>query len=193
MSVVERSDALHGSTELAENYKLLESCGEDSVEIMWRRSRANYDMASLTSISKQEKEKYTRAGVALAEAGVKRASSESPGTPVEGLCMKWYAILLGELGGFLSTKEKIANSMIIKENLEGALSRLPKDTTVHTAIGVWCLTVADISWVERKAAALCAAPTPLLMFVCCTPHGFSSVPTHHPLVPNTCGMPNVVR
>ena len=58
-----------------------------------------------------------------------------------------------------SKEEKIANSFVVKESLEGAAEQLPDDSSVQTALGQWCFKVAGISWIERNIAkALFGAP-----------------------------------
>ena len=93
-----------------------------------------------------------RDGLAIAE-GLK------DGRRGGGYALKWYAILLGRLGDFLPTKEKVGNSYKIKESLEGAAELLPEDASVQTALGQWCYKVASISWIERGvASALFGSP-----------------------------------
>jgi len=146
-SLIERADELHAAKDVEGLFDLLS--GEDPTsddEIAWRMARAHHDLAEEIVGDDARKEKLIRDGLAIAEAA--KTSSGS------GLSLKWYAILLGRLGDFLPTKEKVANSFKIKESLEAAAALLPSDPSVQTALGQWCYKVAGISWVERNAAKL---------------------------------------
>ena len=73
---------------------------------------------------------------------------------------KWYAILLGGKGGYVSTKEKIASSFEIKEQAERALELKPGDAATLFLLGRWCYDVSSIGWLARKAAAALFATPP---------------------------------
>ena len=153
--LITRADALHASNSVDELFDLLKDADTKDDEIAWRLARAYHDKAEDSEEAAKDralKEKLLRDGLAVAE-GLK------DGRRGGGYALKWYAILLGRLGDFLPTKEKVGNSYKIKESLEGAAELLPEDASVQTALGQWCYKVASISWIERGvASALFGSP-----------------------------------
>ena len=144
--LISRADELHGSNQVQELFDLLSGEDTSEDEVAWRIARAHHDLAEETVGDDARKEQLLRDGLAIAE-----TAKDSSGS---GYSLKWYAILLGRLGDFLPTKEKVANSYKIKESLEASAVLLPEDSSVQTALGQWCYKVAGISWVERNAAKL---------------------------------------
>ena len=72
--------------------------------------------------------------------------------PENGLAQKWLGVMLGSVGDFQTTKEKIQNSYKVREALDAAYLLRPDDATVALALGQWCLKVAGVSFVERGLA-----------------------------------------
>jgi len=146
LALIGEADALHAAKKPVELFALLKDADTNDVEVAWRVARAHHDMAE-EEPDKAVREQLVRDGLAVAEGALESV-------PDSGLALKWFAILLGRLGDFLPTKEKVANSYKIKDALVTAAELLPEDASVQTAIGQWCLKVAGISWVERNAAKL---------------------------------------
>jgi tetratricopeptide (TPR) repeat protein len=145
-ALLQKADALHAGSRVEELFDCLS--GEDRAddELAWRMARAYHDKAEETVDDDSKREALLREGLTIADESRQRCGS--------GPSLKWYAILLGRLGDFLPTKEKVGNSYKIKEALESAAELLPDDSSVLTALGQWCFKVASISWVERNAAKL---------------------------------------
>eukprot|EP00668_Euglena_longa_P000552 GGOE01000683.1.p1 GENE.GGOE01000683.1~~GGOE01000683.1.p1 ORF type:complete len:235 (+),score=69.05 GGOE01000683.1:103-705(+) len=117
-----------------------------NADLVWRYARACY----LQAEEKEEtewKKTYFEKGLAEARRCVEL-------DPKNGLGHKWVGILLGRTGDFIPTKEKIANAFIIKDCFVKALEQMPSDPTLYHCLGQWCYTVANISWLEKKAASL---------------------------------------
>jgi len=146
LALISAADTLHAAKKPVELFALLKDADTDDVEVAWRVARAYHDMAE-EEPDKAAREQLVCDGLAVAEGALESV-------PDSGLALKWFAILLGRLGDFLPTKEKVANSYKIKDALVTAAELLPEDASVQTAIGQWCLKVAGISWVERNAAKL---------------------------------------
>ena len=146
-ALIARADELHGASEVDALFALLEGADASDDELAWRIARAHHDKAEDSAEvagNAALKEKLLRAGLAIAETAKDASGS--------GYSLKWYAILLGRLGDFLPTKEKVGNSYKIKESLERAAVLLPSDPSIQTALGQWCYKVASISWIERNVA-----------------------------------------
>lgn len=73
--------------------------------------------------------------------------------PTHGECNKWYAIAVGGVNDFVSTKEKIGNGQIFKNHVDYAISVNKNDATLYHLLGRFCDEVSKLSWIERKAAA----------------------------------------
>lgn len=54
---------------------------------------------------------------------------------------KWYGILAGAKGEFLSIKERIQNGKLFKLHIDKALQLKPKDATLHHLLGRFCYEV----------------------------------------------------
>lgn len=54
---------------------------------------------------------------------------------------KWYGILVGAKGEFLSVKERIHNGKLFKAHIDQALKIKPKDATLHHLLGRFCYEV----------------------------------------------------
>ncbi|EOD12366.1 regulator of microtubule dynamics [Emiliania huxleyi CCMP1516] len=157
-------DELHTSKSYETLYEHL-AARDDAAELhlAWRFARAHHDLAdSLPEADKGRKEALLRAGLAVAEAALARAEE---GDAESALCHKaprrdWVGILLGALGTYLPTKEKVANSFRIRDALQTAAEMRPADGSVQLALGEWCFKVAGIGWVEANAAKLLFGQAP---------------------------------
>lgn len=58
-------------------------------------------------------------------------------------------MILGTLGDYLPTKEKIANAFKIKDYFVAAEERAGDDATIQLALGKWCYSVASVGFIER--------------------------------------------
>ena len=150
-SQIERFDRLHASPldRTDELLKLLRDASRDTnavdVDIEWRYARACLDAANALPEKDAKREGLTFEGLRAAE----RAAALAP---ENGLAQKWLGVMLGSVGDFQTTKEKIQNSYKVREALDAAYLLRPDDATVALALGQWCLKVAGVSFVERGLA-----------------------------------------
>ena len=151
-ALIEEADALHSAKKIDAVFDLLAGADVTDDELAWRTARAYHDKAEEITADDPVRERLLREGLAVAEAVKERSAGAS--TASHGYALKWYAILLGRLGDYLPTKEKVANSYKIKEALEASAALLPEDSSVQTGLGQWCYKVAGISFIERNAAKL---------------------------------------
>lgn len=148
-ALLARADSLHHEKRFAALFDLVEpmaAAQPTNVDLAWRSARAHHDLAGELSDATR-REQLLRDGLVIAE----RALGHHPH---EGLCHKWVGILLGAVGEFLPTKEKVGNAFRIKERLLEAAQLRPDDSSVQLALGEWAYKVAGISFVERSAAKL---------------------------------------
>ena len=150
-SQIERFDRLHASPldRTDELLKLLRDASRDTnavdVDVEWRYARACLDAANALPEKDPKREGLTFEGLRAAE----RAAALAP---ENGLAQKWLGVMLGSVGDFQTTKEKIQNSYKVREALDAAYKLRPDDATVALALGQWCLKVAGVSFVERGLA-----------------------------------------
>lgn len=124
---------------------------DNSIELTWRYARACFDQQEALNDKKSKK--------AIIILGLKMASEAINQDETHYAGHKWRAILLGQFGRYTRIKQKIANSFLIREELDLAHRYKPYDTTILFALGKWCQGVASVGRMQRKmAAALFAVP-----------------------------------
>ena len=119
------------------------AASELDAAVEWRYARACLDVADARGDA-------TREG--LVREGLEAARRSAALAPADGLAQKWLGIMLGSVGDYETTKEKLGNSYAIKDALDVAWAARPDDATVALALGQWCLKVAGVSFVERGLA-----------------------------------------
>ena len=87
-------------------------------------------------------------------------------------CYKWKALLIGELGNYVTIKEKISNAFVIKELFLKSLDMQQKisnddngndggeDPVVLFGMGEWCSRVAATGYLQRTLASTLFAVPP---------------------------------
>eukprot|EP00122_Pirum_gemmata_P008781 Pgem_evm1s8102 len=119
---------------------------KENVEILWRLARSLYFMGDCVETEKSKKHAKIQEGHDMAKKAVELDENCGPANT-------WFAVTLGSLNPYISSKEKIGNALIIKNAAMKALEINPQDSVAAHTLGVWCMNVASISWVERKVAA----------------------------------------
>ena len=140
-------DAAHAAGDFEELLVSLRDASRAASEldaaVEWRYARACLDVADARGDA-------TREG--LVREGLEAARRSAALAPADGLAQKWLGIMLGSVGDYETTKEKLGNSYAIKDALDVAWAARPDDATVALALGQWCLKVAGVSFVERGLA-----------------------------------------
>jgi tetratricopeptide (TPR) repeat protein len=134
--------------ELAEAVAALDACFPNNAHVLWRLARAQYDLheAAKDAPAAERKELLLK-GLSIAHDAVKADASVSA-------AHKWCGILLTSVGDYESTKVRIGNSYTIRDHFAKAAELDPTDPNAQHLLGRWCVAIADISWIERKAASL---------------------------------------
>ncbi|RLN46627.1 hypothetical protein BBJ29_004464 [Phytophthora kernoviae] len=147
-AVIKRADALFEQDQHAQTREYLKAelpKHPPSVELLWRLARAcNYLVESKTS--SDEKKTLAFEGLADAEKAYALNSDSAASN-------KWMAIMTSTLGNFRDLKEKIAGAYVIRDHIQRAIELDPSDATSHNILGQWCLAFADMTWIEKRAAA----------------------------------------
>ena len=140
-------DAAHAAGDFEPLLEALRGASRDGAQldaaVEWRYARACLDVADARGDASRE---------GLVREGLEAARRAAAIAPEDGLAQKWLGIMLGSVGDYETTKEKLGNSYAIKEALDVAWAQRPDDATVALALGQWCLKVASVSFVERGLA-----------------------------------------
>jgi len=145
-------ESQNAGTSLQDLLKLLEQHPNDT-DVLYRIARSYYDLGMSSYQDKELQAKYYKEGWDHAEKAVKTS-------PESGEANKWAGALLGRYSDHVPTKEKIAQAFNIKNYFEKAASLDPKDPVPLHSLGMWCMQVSSIGWVERNVAALLFATPP---------------------------------
>ncbi|KAG6611216.1 Regulator of microtubule dynamics protein [Phytophthora cinnamomi] len=147
-SIITRADELFEQGHHAQTREYLKdelSKYPPSVEMLWRLARAcNYLVDEKSS--PDEKKALAFEGLADAEKAYALNSDSAASN-------KWMAIMTSTMGNFRDLKEKIAGAYVIRDHIQRAIELDPTDATSHNILGQWCLAFADMTWIEKRAAA----------------------------------------
>lgn len=147
-------DALFGTDRVQEGYDALKKrydSGENSIDILWRLAKFCNEIGNRV-------EKGKRKDIIIEG---KKYAIEAWNTDSNNfLAARWAALMSGKVTEYLGTKEKIEEGKHCKEYLDRAISIQPKEDALLHLRGRWALSVANLSWFERKAAALLYSEPP---------------------------------
>ncbi|CAI5450250.1 unnamed protein product [Caenorhabditis angaria] len=148
-------DALFGTDRVQQGYDELKKrydAGESkSIDILWRLAKFCNEIAGRSDKSKRQQP---------IEEGKKYALEALEIDGNSFLAARWAAIMSGKSTEYMGTKDKIAEGKKCKEYLDKALTLQPKEDALLHLRGRWAFSVANLSWLERKAAALLYAEPP---------------------------------
>ena len=127
------------------------NCGE----ILWRTAKAThlYGIAAQKEGDSDLKKKLAFEALDFATKAIKYDDKNAE-------CHKWYAITIGTLGDYVTTKEKISNGHQFKNHVDIALKLKPNDPSLHHMLGRFCFEIANLTWVERKVASALFSKVP---------------------------------
>eukprot|EP00124_Ichthyophonus_hoferi_P003049 Ihof_evm9s240 gene=Ihof_evmTU9s240 len=150
-TTIDESDRLydHGKGDKHEVYTYLIgalSCDPGNIELVWRCSRAAFDLSVLKKDKEEKKELVYKAH----EYALRALDLNNKHYAAH----KWYAITLSTIGDYEGTTKKIENAFLVKDHFEEAIRINSKDPTTYHLLGLWHYTVADMGWYTRKAASI---------------------------------------
>ncbi|RQM15365.1 hypothetical protein DD237_005369 [Peronospora effusa] len=147
-AIIERADELFEQDQHAQTREYMKSelsKYPSSVDMWWRLARACNYLADEKRTS-DEKKTLAYEGLAAAEKAYALNSDSASSN-------KWMAIMTSTVGNFRDLKEKIAGAYVIRDHIQRAIELDPNDATSHNILGQWCLAFADMTWIEKRAAA----------------------------------------
>ncbi|XP_001947696.1 regulator of microtubule dynamics protein 1 [Acyrthosiphon pisum] len=121
---------------------------KNDVQVLWRLSKAEYNMSLDENISKEKKKSLISSAH---ESIIKALNIDSNISEVH----KWAAVLIDAYSNInLGIKEQLLKLETVKFHLQMALELNPKDPLIRYMIGYWCYNLADISWFRRKLGSI---------------------------------------
>jgi hypothetical protein len=154
----DKIDELHEHNEGEKCYATLKSAydsdaaSKSNIDILWRLARACHLQASCLQQKNPKRKELLLEGQKYAVAAHKIDNNNFN-------VLKWCAVLTGTLTEHLGTKEKIQQGYQFKEYLDKALSMQTEYSLLHMR-GRFSYSVANLSWLERKAASAFFATPP---------------------------------
>ncbi|CAH0478111.1 unnamed protein product [Peronospora belbahrii] len=147
-TIIKRADDLFDQKQYAQTRDYIKaevSKYPSRAEMWWRLARVcNYLFDENSDVEKKR---------ALAFEGLACAKKAYALDSNSAASNKWMAIMTSTVGAFLNLKEKIAGAHGIREHIQRAIELDPTDATSHNILGQWCLAFADMTWLEKRAAA----------------------------------------
>ncbi|GMS78442.1 hypothetical protein PENTCL1PPCAC_617, partial [Pristionchus entomophagus] len=122
-------------------------------ELLWRLGKACHAIASDYDRKNPKKKELILEGRGYAQAGASLDEKKF-------IVLKWAAILTGSATDYVGTKEKIEQGNVFKSYLDKALAMDSKEYSLLHMRGRYAYSVANLSWLERKAAAAFFATPP---------------------------------
>ncbi|KAG7395988.1 Regulator of microtubule dynamics protein 1 [Phytophthora boehmeriae] len=133
--------------ELLAKLKEMHAAHPEDVGVIWRLTRVAYDVSNLKATSAEEKKELTYYARDIIQKGLDLTKDVAQ-------VHNWYGIILSSIGDYEGSKVSIANSYVIKSHWETSIQLNPSNPTTYYLLGRWCIAIADLSWLERKAAAV---------------------------------------
>uniref|UniRef100_A0A915B2G3 Regulator of microtubule dynamics protein 1 n=2 Tax=Parascaris univalens TaxID=6257 RepID=A0A915B2G3_PARUN len=117
-----------------------------NTELLWRLARACHALANTIDQKSATKKAILIEGREYATEAYKLDENNFN-------VLKWVAVLTGSLTDYLGTQAKIEQGNLFKKYLDKAIAMQPTERTLLHMRGRFAFSVANLSWLERKAAA----------------------------------------
>ncbi|KAJ0400464.1 hypothetical protein P43SY_004813 [Pythium insidiosum] len=140
-------DAKYDRNALLDELKAAYAADSTDVGVMWRLTRAAYDVAHLNATSADKKKELIYYAYDLIQ------KAEPLGKNIAEV-HNWIGIILSAIGDYEGTKVAISNAYKIKEHWEESIRIQPDYPPTYFLLGNWCVRISDLSWIERKAASV---------------------------------------
>jgi tetratricopeptide (TPR) repeat protein len=126
-------------------YDTVLTTSKDSASVLWRLARACVCLADVAPEG-QRLDIYRRAE-AYAVRSIRADTTMSEG-------YSWRAAALGNVAMFEGSKTKVKLCTVIKQELDRAIALNPRDDIAFSILGSFYMALGNISWLERRLAAL---------------------------------------
>ncbi|CAJ0589041.1 unnamed protein product [Cylicocyclus nassatus] len=140
--ILEGNDVRPGYDMLKKRY----DAGEKSSDLLWRLAKT-CDKMALQSADEGRKKELIFEGKSYALEAVQANENDFQ-------AVRWAAILTGRTTDYLGTKQRIEEGVKFKKLLDKALAMNSKEKVLLHLRGRFSYSVASLSWIERKFAAI---------------------------------------
>lgn len=122
------NDSAYDRRQLLEDIRAMHAAHPEDVGVIWRLTRAAYDLSELKATAAAEKKELTYYARDVIQKGLE-LTQEVPEVH------KWFGIILSSIGDYEGSKVSIANSYIIKGHWDKAAELNPNDPTTYYLLG----------------------------------------------------------
>ncbi|GMT10529.1 hypothetical protein PFISCL1PPCAC_1826 [Pristionchus fissidentatus] len=133
--------------------KMYSEGSSKDAEVLWRLAKACHCIAGDYDRKNPKKKELILEGRGYAQ-------SAASINDTKFIIVKWAAILTGSATDHVGMKEKIEQGSVFKAYLDKALAMDAKEYSLLHMRGRYAFSVANLSWLERKAAAAFFATPP---------------------------------
>ena len=120
---------------------------EESAQVLYRMAKIHMVLAkSAEKAGDKQTEKQ------LASDALSYADKACKKEPDNSECHKWYCAAVGKMATLSATRERIKYGKEFKDHADISLKLNPNDQLMQSLYGMWCYSVASLSWIERKVA-----------------------------------------
>ncbi|CAD6196723.1 unnamed protein product [Caenorhabditis auriculariae] len=154
MLTYDEIDAIFETDRVKEAYDELKKRyneGERSVDLLWRLARLCHEVAYRSPKNIRKELIFEGKDYACEAHAIDANHFEA---------VRWAAILTGQSTDYLGTKEKIEQGGHFKNLLDEALAMEPNEFSLLHLRGRFNFTIANLSWLERKAATMLYSAPP---------------------------------
>ncbi|TPP66460.1 hypothetical protein FGIG_08354 [Fasciola gigantica] len=155
---MEKADQLFDEKKFGECRVILENMArmKKDPEVAWRLAQCYYKL--LHGMPEKPSSSAIKELMTTAQTYLLDCLKEHPNK--NSMAYTWLGITIDQLARLGGTKDRILKSYEIRENFEKALQCDPNNFLVHSCLGTWCFTVADLPDVKRKLASTFFAKPP---------------------------------
>lgn len=141
------ADHTYDRTKHYEDLKSAYEANPDDIGVAWRLVRATYDVSNLKKTSANEQKELIYYAYDVIQKTIAKCDTHAS-------VHNWYGVILSRIGDFEGTKVAISNAYKIRDHWRKAIELDPTRSATFHLLGRWCMTVSDLSWVQRKAASV---------------------------------------
>ncbi|XP_014262062.1 regulator of microtubule dynamics protein 1-like [Cimex lectularius] len=146
-TLLSTADALYKESKYREICTLLGDYKDgNDVEILWRLSRAQYNLSQEIATSPEEKKSLIFAAYEVISKSLALDKDHFANH-------KWMSILLDAKSTYEGIKTRITHLQTVKEHMLKASELNPNDATTLYMLGLWCYQITDMPWYQRKVAS----------------------------------------
>jgi hypothetical protein len=122
------NDKAYDRRALLEDLRTMHAAHAEDIGVLWRLTRAAYDVSELKATPAAEKKELTYYAREVIQKGLELTQDVPE-------IHKWYGIILSSIGDYEGSKVSIANSYVIKGHWDKAAELNPNDPTTFYLLG----------------------------------------------------------